>query len=76
MPDPVAATSADRLRALTKAYGGEFSKTPQPDGSVIVRLHLPSGEVVAASGTTTLEAVVALTKRVNAFHAALTEGKV
>lgn len=68
-------TSADRLRELEQLYGGSYDKTPQADGTVIVRLHQPSGETIAARGATVADAVTQLELRVAAFLTALAGGQ-
>lgn len=50
-------TLADRLAALSATHGATWDRTPKPDGSIVVRLHLPSGDVVAGTGATTADAV-------------------
>lgn len=68
-------TSAERLRALEQQYGGSFDKTPQADGTVVVRLNMPHGEIIAARGPTVAEAVTLLELRVAALQVALTGGQ-
>lgn len=62
---------ADRVAALCADTGGEFSRTPQDDGSVVVRLTYPDGDVISGAGATTEDAVTALEVRVAAFTSAL-----
>ena len=69
MSEPM--TLADHVAALEQAYGGAFEREPMAD-AVVVRLRHPSGEVIAASGATTADAVAALDRRVAAFLPLLT----
>lgn len=67
----MSATLSDRVATLQAAHGGEFEREPTADGSVVVRLKQQNGEVIAAAGATTADAVSALEIRVAAFAAAL-----
>lgn len=64
-------TLADRVKLLTDAHNAEFTRTTREDGTVVVVLHFPLGDKVAAAGGTTADAVAALEHRVAAFMAAL-----
>lgn len=64
-------TVADRVNALTAAHHAEFFRLPRPDGSVVVQLHFPDGDVVSGVGATTADAVAQLEARVAAFTAAM-----
>lgn len=64
-------TLADRLNALAAQYGGAWTRTPHPDGSIAVRLILADGAVIAGTGATTSDAVTQLERRVPAYFAAL-----
>lgn len=62
---------SDRVRAMVDTYAAEFSRSPQPDGAIIVRLTFPAGDIISGSGDTTESAVTALEARVAAFTSAL-----
>ncbi len=64
-------TLADRVRALTDAHNATFTRTPQPDGAVVVTLHFPLGDTLSGKGATTQDAVAHLETRVQAFLTAL-----
>lgn len=64
-------TLADRLNALTAQHGGEWTRTPNADGTVAVRLILPDGTVIAGTGATTHAAVAQLERRVPAYLSAV-----
>ena len=66
-------TLAERVAALQSTHGGEFEREPN-DATIVVRLRLANGEVIAAAGATTFDAVAALELRVAAFAAALAAG--
>jgi len=66
-------TLADRLNALAVTHGGEWSRTPLADGSVVVRLTLATGDVIAGTGATTAAATDALDRRVAAYFTAIAE---
>lgn len=67
-------TLSERVALLQSANGGEFERQPMDDGTIVVRLKLANGEVIAAAGATTADAVAALELRVAAFSAALAAG--
>lgn len=64
-------TVADRVKVMTDAHNAEFTRSPQPDGTVFVTLHLPAGDRISGTGSTTADAVTALEKRIAAFTKAL-----
>jgi hypothetical protein len=66
----MADTLADRLNALAAQYRGAWTRTPYADGSVVVRMILASGDVIAGTGETTAAAAEHLERRLAAFTAA------
>jgi hypothetical protein len=64
-------TLADRLNALAATHNASWTRTPNTDDTVVVRLHLNAGDVVAGVGSTTADAVAHLERRMTAFTAAL-----
>ena len=64
-------TLADRVKALCDLHSGEFTRSPQADGTVIVRLIFPAGDVISGSGANTAAAFAQLDARVTAFTANL-----
>ena len=64
-------TLADRVKALCDTHNAEFTRSPQPDVSVIVRLTFKTGDVISGSGANTAAAVAQLEARVHAFTANL-----
>lgn len=64
-------TLADRVKVLCDAHSGEFTRSPQDDGTVIVRLIFPAGDVISGAGANTAAAVAQLELRVAAFTANL-----
>lgn len=64
-------TLADRVKALCDMHSGEFTRSPQADGSVIVRLTFPAGDVISGAGANTAAAFEQLDLRVASFTANL-----
>lgn len=64
-------TLADRVRALCEAHAAEFTRHPQDDGTVVVKLAFAAGDVVAGTGADTAAAVTTLETRVAAYVAAI-----
>lgn len=61
----------DRVKALQDAHEAEFTRTPQADGTVLVRLQFKSGDVISGTGANTAAAFEQLEARVTAFTANL-----
>jgi hypothetical protein len=64
-------TLADRVKAMCDTHSGEFTRSPQADGTVIVRLIFPAGDVISGAGANTAAALEQLELRVAAFTANL-----
>jgi hypothetical protein len=62
MPD----TLADRLNALCEPRSATWDRTPQPDGTIVVRVHFSTGDVLAGRGATTADAVLDVERKVAA----------
>lgn len=66
-------TLADRVRALCDAHTATWTRQPQADGTVVCRLTLATGDVIAGTGADTAAAVTHLETRVAAYMAALAQ---
>lgn len=66
-------TLADRVRALCDAHHAEWTRHPQPDGTVVCKLTLAAGDVIAGTGADTAAAVAHLETRVAAYMAAIAQ---
>lgn len=64
-------TLADRVKAMCDTHSGEFTRSPQGDNTIIVRLIFPAGDVISGAGANTAAAFEQLELRVAAFTANL-----
>lgn len=56
-----------RLDVICQELGATYDRTREPNNMVLIRLHLPSGEVIVGRGPTTAEAVQDAGLRVEAW---------
>lgn len=59
-------TAADVLDYLCKKYKGTYDRLRRGDGYVVVKFYKADGEVLSGRGDTTMKAVAALQKKLEA----------